>query len=212
MNSRKIAISVVLIALIIGSGGLWFYQTKNDQEDKDSIVKETNYEKEVKPREKNKEMEQVEPKTENSRATSDSGSNEPQISTKDEAATGYIKALFNKQGKNYMEIDYIQYFEGKDAINAIRQDKKSSGYDYSTDIPNGFYFRNNNTKIRSFQLSSDIKIKIRYEFETSATGEKTVSYKEFKNKYDSKKLYKEVPVDIIVKDGVVTQIDQKFIP
>lgn len=212
MNYKTISMSVLLAALLIGSGGLWLYQTNNEKEKNDSVVKKTNYRKEVKIKEKNEAIEQVKPKAASTQAITEEDENKYKTSTKSEKATGYIKALYGKKGKNYIDIDYIQYFDGKDAINAIRQDKMSSGYDYSEEMPNGFYIRNNNPKIRTFQLSKYVRIKIRYEFETSATGEKTVSYEEFKSKYDSKELYKEIPVDIIVKGEAVTELVQKFIP
>jgi len=93
-----------------------------------------------------------------------------------EKATGIIKQVYEKDGKNYLDIDYIQF--------GICPDMNDCG-------PSGLYMTNDNPRIRSFEVDGDAVIKIlpdplysgkdtfyeNYFYDNNQAGSKNVSYK-----------------------------------
>jgi WD40 repeat protein len=98
-----------------------------------------------------------------------------------EKALGYIKAVYEKDGKRYLDIDYVQWLTGKEAIKAAIEDKECivdfegedvskllkelEEYDISMGFgkfgscaPNGFYIRNQNPKIRTFEIDPNVSV------------------------------------------------------
>jgi len=137
-----------------------------------------------------------------------------------EKAMGYIKAVYEKDGKRYLDIDYVQYLTGDEAIRAIREDGKCSPDIYpdpSYCIPNGYYIRNQNPKIRTFEISKNVEILM----QTYGSGKchvrqnEKVSYEIFKSFWGSNPTcvhLKDLPYNVEVKNGIVTKITEQFIP
>jgi len=137
-----------------------------------------------------------------------------------EKAMGYIKAIYEKDGKRYLDIDYVQYLTGDEAIRAIREDGKCPPDIYpdpSYCIPNGYYIRNQNPKIRTFEVSKNVEILM----QTYGSGKchvkenEKVSYGIFKSFWESNPVcvhLKDSLYNIEVKNGIVTKIAEQFIP
>ena len=78
-----------------------------------------------------------------------------------EKQIGYIKAIYTKNNKEYLDIDYVQYLTGDEAIEAVEEDGECPADIYpdpSYCIPNGFYIRNQNPKIRTFEILKNVEI------------------------------------------------------
>lgn len=89
---------------------------------------------------------------------------------------GIIKNVYQKDVKKYLDIDYVDYLSGIDAIKASIEDgvckvdnssqaieelsKLKNNYcgNYCGCAPNGFYIRNNNPKLRTFEITDDVEI------------------------------------------------------
>jgi hypothetical protein len=110
-------------------------------------------------------------------------------------AIGYIKNVYQKGGKYYLDIDYIESLSGIAAVRAKIEDKKCltdstqtslkdlENYSSSTDVygdfrdtkfgecvqPNVVYDRNNNPLIRIFEISDKVSISTAYIYTTTAT-------------------------------------------
>lgn len=136
--------------------------------------------------------------------------NNNQANQATEKAVGIIKNVYEQQGKRYLDIDYVEMFEGDKARQEAIKDGECSEDVYpniSQCIPNGRYVRNQNPKIRTFEISSGVKITRTSDFAFSSDGVKVVSYEEFTKVY-SKSPYFEIEVVA----GQIVKITEIFIP
>lgn len=139
-----------------------------------------------------------------------------QATTGTEKAMGYIKTVYESTGKRYLDIDYVQWLTGDEAIKAMREDGKCSPDVYPDTgqcIPNGFYIRNQNPKIRTFEISKDVQISRATAFDYSPSGIKSINYEEFKSLFTPKDSYfRNLPFHIEVVNGLVMKITEQYIP
>ncbi|MCG2695828.1 MAG: GPI anchored serine-threonine rich family protein [Candidatus Portnoybacteria bacterium] len=80
-----------------------------------------------------------------------------------EKAIGYIKKVYEKGGKRYLDIDYVQWLEGEEAIKAAAEDTDCLPEKISICAPSidyGFYIRNENPKVRTFAIAKNADIRI----------------------------------------------------
>lgn len=105
-----------------------------------------------------------------------------------EKATGFVRKVYTKNGRNYIDIDYIVL------ENCIR----------NQDCPSGNKLINDNTLIRTFELSSNIRIKLQ--------GGKNISYSEFLGIMQNKNDYRSSnPWDIIINtESVIMEISENY--
>ena len=165
------------------------------------------------------------------------------VSTVTEEAKGYIKDIYEADGKRYLDIDYIQMLAVKEALRKaielrdpciwdgvvseeelLRQVEEIELYSeeyFNSDIgskghgcmPNGYMIFNQNPRIRTFEISENVKIERRTAFEYSNDGVKIINYQELKDLFASKKSFFEViPYNIKVVDSKVTEIVEQYIP
>jgi len=122
-----------------------------------------------------------------------------------EKAIGYIKRVYDKNGKRFLDIDYIQWLNSEECAA-----KKISA-------PNGYCIENVNTKIRSFEISQNIQIKVdtlSYAADGNFNFGESISSPTFKNLFavDSNSLLKESLYWVVVKDSVITSISEQYQP
>lgn len=139
----------------------------------------------------------------------------PGANNKTEEQTGYIKAVYEKNKKRYLDIDYIQQFTGEDAIEEAMKDTgcgKEKIYECVASLNNGFYIKNQDSLIRTFEISPISQIKIQ-----PIKGLINVSYEEFKKGFLPREatghfLYEITPFIIEINNGVVQKIIEQYIP
>ena len=119
-----------------------------------------------------------------------------------ENTSGIIKSVYTKSGKNYIDIDYVEFVPGG---------------------PNGVGMENNNPKIRTLEISNNTKflIKAFCTDKNNCTGneKETITFDQFFNIFNKKDYYinnvtylKDNPWDIVVKDNLITSITEHYIP
>lgn len=161
-------LGILLILIVIG-GGAYIYM----QNSKKEIIQETVY------REEEKKSDDTPVKTENSQK-----SNEEKIT---ENATGIINAVYSKDNKNYLDIDYIELNKN-----------------WTPGSGTGSVYTNTNTKIRTFEISSAAKFFI---------DGKPKNFLEFKDVYNNPESYQRSnPWQIVVVDNLVVEIREYYIP
>jgi len=77
--------------------------------------------------------------------------------SKNEKQIGYIKKVYDKDGKKYMDIDYIQWLNGVAAEKAIEEDGHCRNENDCTP-DNGYYIRNQNPQIRTLEIYKNADI------------------------------------------------------
>lgn len=76
----------------------------------------------------------------------------------------YLKSAYVKNGKNYIDVDYIQMFKTSDErIKAMVEDGECLNIKDCYDFPNG-YKRNSNPLIRTFEVESNVLINVYGEY------------------------------------------------
>jgi len=74
-----------------------------------------------------------------------------------EKQMGFIKKVYAKGGKNYIDIDYIQWFMGDAAEKAMREDGECPKKGECL-VLNDYYIRNVNPLIRTLEVAPDAEI------------------------------------------------------
>ncbi|QGQ96087.1 hypothetical protein EHS13_14985 [Paenibacillus psychroresistens] len=129
----------------------------------------------------------------------------------------YIDSLFQKNGKIYITVDYIQWYEG-DAANIIFNEReKDSGL---TGAPDGYYIINDDKKLRTFEVMQDAGVFMQYFNHSGSIGDKEIIWNEqisigklLSLFHDSNNTsLKDYPYVATMNNGRITKIIQQFIP
>jgi len=190
-NSQKgfvVPALLTIIALLVISGGIYVY--KNNTASAPVIEPDT----------------QINSRITNSENTPNTSLQNPQPTEKvitttnsslvSEKASGIIKSVYSKDGTNYLDIDYV----------AINPNWKPGGMSESS-------YTNDNTKIRTFEISKDVKI-----FAADST---LLTFKKFSDFFIQTGVVNGVkqfqyqaynPWDIEVLNGEVVKITEHYLP
>ncbi len=117
-----------------------------------------------------------------------------EIPSADENATGIITSAYTKNGKNYIDIDYI----------TLRHE--------SGDMPWGSIV-NINPRIRTFEVSTDVYIHLQNREVNGilSTGSYVIDFPEFKQIFVTKDDFRKSGLwNIAIKNGVVVRIEENF--
>lgn len=115
-----------------------------------------------------------------------------------ENASGIIKSVYTQSGKNYIDIDYV----------TLNPNWKPGGM-------SGSAYTNDNTLIRTFEISPNAKYVI------GSLGEGQITFQTFSNLFISTGVVNGIsqysyqkynPWDIVINNGVVTQIAEHYLP
>jgi len=131
---------------------------------------------------------------------------------------GYIKKVYVKNGQNYLDIDYIQWFTGTEAEKAMREDGKCPKKGECI-VYNDYYIRNQNTLIRSFEVSPSADIRMQT-LDSETTGSvdqnKKITFEKLKEVFASGSTYKEhyqfVPFIVEIGNKQIVKITEQYIP
>jgi hypothetical protein len=111
-----------------------------------------------------------------------------------ESVSGFIKSAYTKNGKNYVDIDYITFRH------------ESGDMPWSTII-------NDNPKIRTFEVSANVKISLQNDYinGVSTTGNYIIGFDKFKLIIsDTNDIRTNNPWNIVVKDNLIISITENF--
>jgi len=68
-------------------------------------------------------------------------------------AFGFIKKIYEKNGKNYLVIDYAEFYTGEEADKAAIEDGEIKPGEH---VDGDYYIRNKNPKLRTFEIADDV--------------------------------------------------------
>lgn len=123
-----------------------------------------------------------------------------------EKTSGFIKKVYDKDGKKYLDIDYIQWLNEEDC--------KAKNLECN---PNGYLILNQNTQIRSFEISPNVDILAdiynHLEDQENINGV-NMSYEEFKSIFsvNSNSYSKDSIYWITTDNNIVTSIKEQYQP
>lgn len=133
-----------------------------------------------------------------------------------ERQMGYVKKVYAKGGKNYLGIDYIQWFTGDAAEKAMREDGECSPGGECL-VLNDYYIRNVNPLIRTFETAPGVKIFMQtYDIENTGDIQwnREITLTQFKNIFTAKPSshLKDVPYIVEIENKQITKITEQYVP
>lgn len=135
-----------------------------------------------------------------------------------EKQIGYIKKIYAKSGKSYLNIDYIQWLSGDAAEKAMREDGECPKTGECI-VYDDYYIRNQNPLIRTFEIYPDAKI-VMQTYGAEQTGivgnNQEVTFDQFKNIFSSasglNSHLKDVPYIVEISNQQIIKITEQYIP
>jgi hypothetical protein len=135
-----------------------------------------------------------------------------------EKQIGFIKKAYAKSGKNYLDIDYIQWLTGDVAEKALREDGQCPKTGECI-VYDDYYIRNQNPLIRTFEISPDAKI-VMQTFSAEQTGivmnNEEITFNQFRNIFSSGSEsdfhLKDVPYIVEISNQQIVKITEQYIP
>lgn len=133
-----------------------------------------------------------------------------------EKAIGYLKKVYTKGGKNYLDIDYIQWLSGDVAEKAMREDGMCPKTGECI-VYNDYYIRNVNPLIRTFEVAPGAEI-LAHDFGADySTGNwnESWSFSRFSNYFNSSAnngYWDSVPFHVEIGNNQILKITEQYIP
>ena len=137
----------------------------------------------------------------------------------------YLMTAYSKNGKDYIDVDYVEWLGGEASIKAKVEDGECISVSVCEAYPNG-YKRNRNPKIRTFEVSPSAHIEvngmiafIRNRKNKTNSMDPLISFKELEKAILEPFYYPDTPeashftktfVVINVKNNIVTKIVEPF--
>jgi len=198
--NKKISVQTTIILLVlvaILSGGVVYLKTSSEFQNKVSTLDEA-----------------VLPKTSN---TTSPAVNDTLAKPTSERQIGYITKVYDKNGKRFLDIDYIQWLTGKEATKAMLNDGACKGWEDTCGPTNGYYIRNQNTKIRALEISPNVLVAVdtlSHRPDGNFNFGEAISYETFKNLFaeNSNSDLKSAPYWINITNGIVDKVSQQYQP
>lgn len=147
--------------------------------------------------------------------SSAAGSDSIEFPANTERQMGYIKKVYTKGGKNYLDIDYIQWLTGDAAEKAMREDGKCPRAGECI-VYDGYYIRNQNPLIRTFEISPDAAITMQtYNIETTGQIQaQSITFSQFSQIWNgnARPNLKNVPYIVEICNNQIVKINEQYIP
>jgi hypothetical protein len=207
---------IVIIMLALGGVAYWSYKkVKNEIKNKQPKFEEFQG-----------QMEKVEKEAEKQNVPAENNySEEPPVQTNtnedgefissSERQMGYVKKVHMSGGKNYLDIDYIQWFMGDAAEKAMREDGECPKTG-ECEVLDDYYIRNANPLVRTFEISPDAVITMQT-YNMEATGQiqsQVISINQFSQIWNTaaKPGLKSVPYIVEIENKIITNITEQYVP
>lgn len=133
-----------------------------------------------------------------------------------EKAIGYLKKVYTKNGKNYIDIDYIQWLSGDTAEKAMREDGECPKKGECI-VLNDYYIRNQNPLIRTFEVAPDAEI-LAHDFSSDySTGNWNQSwnfyqFSQYFNSSVNNGYWDYAPFHVEIGNNQIIKISEQYIP
>jgi len=190
---RAFAPIAVLLAVVVilVAGGAYYYLHKSSQNEVSQIASQ--------PSENNEQ-------TSNNQTPTSTLSPTPTSS-----AIGYIKNVYDANGKSYLDIDYIQWLSYSAGTCWVGTEKPS----VPECGPDGYSIVNENSQVRTFEISNDVQIETQNYTSCSWDVTHTVNLLTFRGFWSGNASCPEIrtqPYTIELESGVVVKITEAYTP
>lgn len=151
-----------------------------------------------------------------STAYAGSNSYEPVLKTPN-TITAFINQIDNNNGRVTLQVDDIEWYEGKEADKVFLEREKDSGLDGA---PDGYYIVNDDKQVRTLEVDPHAVIWMQiYDhtgniYDITPEWNQAIPLAKFEVIYHANKVLdvSEYPYHLTIKDGKVVKIVQQYIP
>jgi len=209
-----VVLSIIILVLLIAAAagwGLFFYQKKNAAKENPASSQGT-WNRPI----GNVREEVVEDRSNlNQNIAEEEGLMPPTASVKN---MGYIKKAYSKNGKNFIDIDYLQWLTGPEAEKAMREDGECPKTGECI-IYDGYHIRNQNPLVRTLEVAPDVEIRMQtLDSETTGqVGQNTpITFDRLKDIFtppsEPKQQYQYKPFIVELSNNKIVKITEQYIP
>ncbi|WP_256758118.1 hypothetical protein [Cohnella sp. WQ 127256] len=129
----------------------------------------------------------------------------------------YIDQIYQKNGKIYLNADFIQWYEGEEANKVFREKEQDPEM---TEAPDGYYIVNEDTQLQTLEVAADAKVFMQIYNRTGNVAEADIVWNE---EISVAKLIEEMsepsemnlaefPYHLEIHDNKVVKITQQYVP
>ncbi|WP_373230884.1 hypothetical protein [Cohnella sp.] len=134
-----------------------------------------------------------------------------------ETQTVYMDTIEQKNGKTYITVDFIEWYEGEEA-NVIFREKENDSE--MTETPDGYYVVNEEMDLLTFEVAEDAQVLMQIYNRTGNIDEADTIWNEeisvdkfFAELSDTSEMnLKEFPYHLEIHEGTIVKITQQFVP
>ena len=127
----------------------------------------------------------------------------------------FIKKIYTKSSSDFAEVDYAQFLTGDEADKAAQE---AGEVGTGEDVPNDYYIKNVNGKIRTFKISQNVKIIV--QTNKMASGgqlqDQQITYSTFKHIFITKPNNQSMMVNngywLTIKGDEITKFKEQYVP
>lgn len=131
---------------------------------------------------------------------------------------GYLTKVYVKNGKNFLDIDYVQWLTGEEAQKAMREDGECPTKGECI-VYDDYYIRNQNPLVRTFEVSPDVDIRMQT-LDSETTGQidqnRKISFEKLESVFAPGSSYKEryrfTPFIIEISNKKIVKITEQYVP
>lgn len=139
------------------------------------------------------------------------------LATNSETYTAYVDGIQQENGKLFLIVDKIGWYQGEEADTIFEQRNPDSGLDGA---PDGYYIVNDSKEQEKVEVQADAEVLMQlYDRDGTYAGadiqwNEPVTLNKFESLYDNKTIVdlSVFPYHLTVKDGQVIKIVQQYIP
>jgi hypothetical protein len=130
----------------------------------------------------------------------------------------FIDRIYQQDGKEYIQADFIEWYEGEAANEVFRQRESDSGM---TEAPDGYYIVNDDPQLETVEIDKDAKVYMQIYNRTGNVEEADTVWNEqisldqfvaMLNDSESEMNLKQFPYHFTMENGTISKITQQFIP
>lgn len=127
-----------------------------------------------------------------------------------ERKCGYVKSVYEKDGKRYLQFDEIEFYKDRQAADEAKKDGKaifeSDGKYYAED---GYYIRNKSTELKVYEISNKATFKD-YDYVNWTGNLNQCTYSDFSDRIAK---HKEREIFWInTENSIIISVDEQFLP
>ncbi len=213
---------IVISMLVLGGIAYWSYKrVKKEIKNNQPNFEKLQYELEKAQQEMGSSAGQTNPVGQETLETAQPTENYPEepapvFPENSERQIGYVEKVYLKNGKNYLDIDYIQWFTGDAAEKAMREDGECPKTG-ECEVLDDYYIRNVNPLIRTFEIAPDAQF-LMQTYDMEATGvvgqNQPITLAQFKSIFttNAKPHLRDVPYIVEVENQKITKVTEQYVP